>query len=115
MTLRADRPCLHKIVHGLLADPEEIGIGLYDVVDGLAFPGSVVHHVADLMEFFFRHVDTFTGFFELVEITSLRNSGQVIPLRQRALPFMAATVADISRIYKPRTFFKGEFAAQFVA
>ena len=115
MTLRADCPCLHKIVHGLLADREEIGIGLYDVVDGLAFPGTAVHHVADLMELVFRHVDAFTGFFELAKVTFLSNPGHVVPLRLRTLPFMAATVADIRRVYKSRTFFERELAAQFIA
>lgn len=115
MTLRADRPCLHKIVHGLLADREEVGIGLYDVVDGLAFPGTAIHHVADLMELFFRHVDPLAGFFEYAEVTFLRNPGHVIPLRQRALPLTAATVADIWRSDKPRTFLGGEHAAQFIA
>ena len=114
MTLRADRPCRHKIVHGLLADREEIGIGLYDVVNGLAFPGPVVHHVADLMEFVFRHIDAFAGFFELAEVTFLSNPGHIVPLRQRALPFVMATVANIRRVDKPRTFFERELAAQLI-
>ena len=67
------------------------------------------------MELVFRLVDAFAGFFELAKVTFLSNSGHVVPLRQRTLPFMAATVADIRRVYKSRTIFKGEFAAQLIA
>lgn len=115
MSLRANRPALNQVVNGFLADRENILIGIHDVVDGLPFPCTVIHHVADLVELIFRHVDAFARFFERLSVAFLRDSGYIIIFRQRTLPLMPTSVANIRRIDQPRTFLRGKHAAQFVA
>ena len=115
MALRSDRPRLNQVVYGFLADREGIRIGVHDVVDRLPFPCAVIHHIADLVELIFRHVDALARFPKCPAISFLRDSGYIVIFRQRALPLMSAAIADIGRVYQSRTFLRGKHAAQLVA
>ena len=115
VALRSDRPRLNQIVDCLFANRENILIGVHDVVDGLPLPCAVIYHVANPVELIFRHIDAFARFLECPSVAFLRDSGYIVILRQRTLPFTTAPVADIRRIDQSRTLLRGKHAAQFVA